>query len=505
MDEANTAQPGHDEVIEPVKLRLAEGGLPPGRPPPPERRSVIAVGSVLAALIVVAIGVFLVLPSWVEERAEQRAPDPTPVEQPVADVPAAPQLTPEELERLREQAEALLAELLPQQARLAELSAESWGGAQWEDYENSSRTGDDAYLANAYQDAVPAYAHAIEVGNALLDRSVDIIAAALAAGTAALEAGTASVAQEQFTLVLNIEPENQAAAAGLARAEHLPDVLALTQNGESLARDGSLDEAAAAFREALAIDSAWVPAREALAAVEARIRARSFEALMSQGFAALAREDFDEAYERFSDALGLRPGSEDAANGRLQAEQGQRLDQIALMEARAAAFERRELWPEAIEQYERALGEDATLVFAQQGIERARARADLDTKLAHLLENPNLLFDDRVLADARVLLGDAADIAEPGPRLAEQTAELDRLLRLASTPIKIELQSDELTEVTVYRVGPLGTFAETTLELRPGTYTAIGSRDGYRDVRETFTILPGRPVPPIRVACVEPI
>ena len=103
------------------------------------------------------------------------------------------------------------------------------------------------------------------------------------------------------------------------------------------------------------------------------------------------------------------------------------------------------------------------------------------------------------------MLADAQGVGEAGPRLTEQSAELERLLRLASTPIAIELQSDELTEVTVYRVGELGTFAQTTLELRPGTYTAIGSRDGYRDVRQTFTILPGRPLEPVRVECSEPI
>jgi hypothetical protein len=54
-------------------------------------------------------------------------------------------------------------------------------------------------------------------------------------------------------------------------------------------------------------------------------------------------------------------------------------------------------------------------------------------------------------------------------------------------------------------VGNLGSFAATTLELRPGTYTAVGSRNGYRDVRETFSIIPGRPLEPIRVQCVEPI
>ena len=78
-------------------------------------------------------------------------------------------------------------------------------------------------------------------------------------------------------------------------------------------------------------------------------------------------------------------------------------------------------------------------------------------------------------------------------------------MELASKPIAVRLESDQLTNVTLYRVGSLGAFAAKELELRPGTYTVIGSRDGYRDVRQTFTVRPGRDLPPISVVCFEPI
>jgi hypothetical protein len=62
-----------------------------------------------------------------------------------------------------------------------------------------------------------------------------------------------------------------------------------------------------------------------------------------------------------------------------------------------------------------------------------------------------------------------------------------------------------MTEVTLFRVGVLGSFTATEVDLRPGNYTAVGSRDGYRDVRRTFTVLPGRELEPISVICEEPI
>jgi hypothetical protein len=143
------------------------------------------------------------------------------------------------------------------------------------------------------------------------------------------------------------------------------------------------------------------------------------------------------------------------------------------------------------------LATDETLMFAQTGLERAEVRAGLDAKLKHLIDNPTLLFGDTVLSDARKLLDDAAAVPEAGPRLTEQIAQLGRLVDLAATPISVQLQSDEITNVTLYRIGVLGVFASKQIELRPGTYTVVGSGTGYRDV-PTFTVRPGEDLPAIQ-------
>jgi hypothetical protein len=169
------------------------------------------------------------------------------------------------------------------------------------------------------------------------------------------------------------------------------------------------------------------------------------------------------------------------------------------------AFERRELWLEAIAQYEAALQTDATLEYAIEGLARSRARRDLEVKILNLLENPRLLFDDAVLNDAQSLRAEAARIDPRGAQLAQQLADLDRLIAAATAPLPVQLVSDGLTNVTVYRVGTLGTFTATQIDLRPGNYTAVGSRNGYRDVRKSFTVLPGRELDPVDVICVEPI
>ena len=459
--------------------------------------------AIAAGLFVVATVVFFVLPRWVGQ--DPPAPPAPTQASAAAPEPAAPTLSPEELAALQAKAESMLTELLQQRSRLEARSAPRWGEAEWTAYDDLGRTSDQALLADDYAKAVDSYTAALAAGNALLARAERITASAHASAKQALSAGNDELAREQYDLVLSIEPANVEALAGRARAERLPEVLALVTRAEELRREQSLDEAADLYREVARIDPAWAPAQTALAEINRALASQRLETLLSQGYSALAKEEYAEAREHFAAALALAPGSESAADGLAQAEQGEKLETIELAEARALAFERREMWQEAISRYEAALAADATLEFARAGLERARARADLDIKLENLLANPNLLFTDSVLADASRLADQARALVMPDSRISTQVGRLDELIRLASTPVTVELTSDSLTQVTVYRVGALGVFATKALQVRPGTYTAIGSRNGYRDVRATFTVTPGRGPPPINIVCTEPI
>ncbi len=92
-----------------------------------------------------------------------------------------------------------------------------------------------------------------------------------------------------------------------------------------------------------------------------------------------------------------------------------------------------------------------------------------------------------------------------GPRLAGQRDELSKLLKRAATPIPVQLVSDNLTQVSIYKVGTLGRFNNTRLELRPGTYVAVGVRTGFRDVRREFRVAPEIDMEPVVVRCEEQI
>ncbi len=106
---------------------------------------------------------------------------------------------------------------------------------------------------------------------------------------------------------------------------------------------------------------------------------------------------------------------------------------------------------------------------------------------------------------ATLLVVDITRMPDIGPRLAGQRDELSRLLKRAATPLTVRLVSDNATSVSVYKVGKLGSFASRELSLRPGTYVAVGSRPGYRDVRVEFRVGPEVESKPIVVQCEEVI
>jgi tetratricopeptide (TPR) repeat protein len=486
-----------EQRVTPVRRPSAEPLPAPAAGPAWLRPALLTL--VTALMVAGIVWVFVLLP----DRAQQPEPEPAPVVD--AQLPAVPVLSEAELAALTDAAESLLAVLLEQQQDLNLRSVSSWGDTTWSSYEAASERGDQALLDGDPQTAVEQYQLALDIGESLLEYSNRIVREALAAGEQAILSGDAELAASQFELVLGIDPDNAAALAGLARANTLPDVLDAMTRGDEAEAAGNLDAAATAYRQAIAADPDFAAARNALAAVNQRIEDSRFERLLNEAFAATEAARYEQAAELFAEALQLNPDSPAARDGLAQAEQGMQSDAIVMAEVRARAFERRELWDQAIERYQEALATDPTLAFAIEGLERAQVRADLDAKLLALTGEPARLLDEAVLNDATAILATAQAIDDAGPRLTEQRTLLARLIELAVTPIQVTLISDEQTAVTVYRVGDLGSFAAREIALKPGRYTAVGQRRGYFDVRETFVVLPGDVPGPITVICTERI
>jgi hypothetical protein len=204
-------------------------------------------------------------------------------------------------------------------------------------------------------------------------------------------------------------------------------------------------------------------------------------------------------------AQQLIPGSKEPADGLLQVDQGMRMDNINTLEREALSLERSEHWDAAATTYEEILKVDGNLSFAKDGLANSRRMSALHTQFDEYIKDPDRLSLPSVMQRATKLVVDVTVMPEIGPRLAGQRDDLSRLLKRAATPVNVELVSDNMTAVSIYKVGVLGSFGNTALQLRPGTYVAVGIRPGYRDVRIEFRVAPEIEMEPVEVVCKEPI
>jgi tetratricopeptide (TPR) repeat protein len=226
---------------------------------------------------------------------------------------------------------------------------------------------------------------------------------------------------------------------------------------------------------------------------------------MSAALTALEEHHFEAARTKLAQARQLRPESPAVGDALLRVDEGLHLQQLEHLRRLARQHEQQEAWDRAAAQYQAALELDPHLAFARDGLAHALARMEFGQRLQLHIDHPERLATDAVLAEAEAVLEEGQAVAQPGPVLAARLASLEQVIARAATPVTVELRSDGLTEVMVYRVGRLGTLSSHTLELRPGTYTIRGTRRGFRDVLITLTVTADGPTQPVVVRCMEDV
>jgi len=272
-----------------------------------------------------------------------------------------------------------------------------------------------------------------------------------------------------------------------------------------LEQTGKPAEAVAQLKKLLELDSAYEPATQALERLEAERKEQAFQKEMNAFLTALEDNDLANARRLLETLkiLGMHPEQISQA-GRMLAEQ-EELAFVAGNRKVADGHKEAEKWQQALVIYDKILAVAPDALFAVHGKTEAAKRAELDSALGDAISRAQRLQDEQQRAEAAQLLAYARQINPKGPKLESQIQTLDRLIVRAGTPIAILLKSDNETDVTIYHVGKIGAFFSKKINLKPGTYTVVGSKIGYRDVRKIITIGPDEKTHTFIVRCEEPI
>lgn len=497
-----------------VELKPPEQRLePPELHPPDDQLPVAKKGNLLFTLLLV-VTVFLLLDLailaywlWPERESflgEYAAEEPAVVSSPQVvveeAVKAAPAPSGEQL-----QAEEALGLWLQRQAEARAENVENWGGIPYGEALNEATEGDQLLAAGDFVAAKQAYHRAERTVAGLLADRPALLASLLRQGHGALEGLDAKGAGAAFTRALAIDPQNQQALAGAQRAGTLDRVAGLVQEAGGLEAAGDLSAAAELLSQAQALDPAFELLRAASERVGAKIESREMAEALGHFYAHLKIKAFRAAEAALGEAAALRPNDPAVADGRRLLNSARESEALKRLQQDYVRLRDQEAWQTALETAEQALEIDPEAGFAMQGRQESMERIALDNSLQRTLDAPLRLQDDGPFAEASALLAEASALSSAGKRLQQQIAGLERLLTEARQEVSVLLRSDDLTEVVIYRVGRLGRFQEKMVALRPGQYTLVGTRPGFRDIRRSLRLAPGTVQAEVVIRCEEPI
>ncbi|MDG2176689.1 MAG: hypothetical protein P8M72_11250 [Gammaproteobacteria bacterium] len=473
-----------------------------------KKKHTIILTGIFMLLLVLVGGVVFVLPKFIAP------PDPATtsrvvVVSPRTDTAArANEISPfDEAQRLRqrESAQNVLAQLLELQETLEGMEVQTWADEEFSQVFELAGFGDAAYREQEFNTSESFYLQGLDILLTLEAGLPDIFNRYTTAGDQAILSGNAGLAEESFNIAVLINPESDEAITGYDRSQILAQVLALVSEGEDFHEAMEFEEARGMYGQALAIDSAHVGAQNLLRQVRQDILDRDFSAAMSRGFNSLAAGNPEEAETAFQDALALKPQAPEAQSALEQTISQMALAAITVHLDAAEDFVSQEQWQQALAEFDAALAIDPNLVTVRENRSEANSRNNLDNYLETITTEPLRLAENAVYQQATGIYNEAVTISGNWPRLDGQLLSLRNFLERATEPVAVRLSSDGITNVTVFQIGNLGQFTNHTLDLTPGSYVAVGVREGFRDVREEFVIGFDGQSPVITVQCVEEV
>jgi tetratricopeptide (TPR) repeat protein len=460
----------------------------------------LIVGCGLLLVIAALWVVFLPLQqdsSVVAEQMEQ--PE---VRSAVAQSPAA-QVTPND--DFAQEIDRLMAVWLQQQAEAEAVNIVVWGGDSYAAATSLAKECDRLLGERQYLPAKNSCEAALDQLVSLMASRETRLDQAITAGLLAIEQGHPGAASGYFQQALAINADDEKAANGARRAEQLPAVLRFMQDGLALEQAENLQGALLAFTAATKLDPDFARAQQAQSRVHAAVTDQEFQQAMSRALQAMADGKLSAAGSALQQAESIKPGDRAVRDLKQQLSRNRRTGRLSSLRQDAQRFEQEERWPEALKTCKEALSLDSQAAFAANCQERVTSRIDLDSQLKSIFSKPERLFTDGPLRAARQLLDRASAVTPRGPLLTAQIDQLDKLITQAEAQIEVVIMSDGLTDVVIYHVGRLGLFLEKSLVLRTGDYTATGSRDGFKDVRQTLKVRPGAGRMVFKLRCEEPI
>ncbi|MCV6621768.1 MAG: hypothetical protein OIF51_08450 [Cellvibrionaceae bacterium] len=412
-----------------------------------------------------------------------------------------------QLGKQRRAAQDILAKLLQSQEALEQQAVEQWAEQDFQSAVDFAQSGDQLYRQQSFEQAMGQYQAALKAMEDLLGRVDDVYQQYMDLAKQNLREQKLTQAKEQATLASKLKTSLASnlddAQKLLKRIDIADEVNDLIRKGKRFERQQDWPNAEKLYQQALQLDPESEVASEAAQRMASATTEQQYSQAMSNGYSALENKQYKTAENWFSKAQKLKLGDSSAKSALSETKTARLQASIQNHLSRAEKAAQDEDWQRSVEQYQKVQSMAPAEVSARVGLIKAKARLDIDQRFKAILEQPSTLQDQQIRRRAQELIEEASQLKSNDDNLNRQIAELKVALIKSQTPVEITLQSDGHTQVSLLRHKRLGLFSELQMDLPPGSYTLLGQRKGYRDVRINFEVELNKDIPPLEVACRE--
>ncbi len=410
-----------------------------------------------------------------------------------------------QLAKYRRNAQEILSLVLEKQNMLEQKKVSIWANEQYNSALDIANEGDLLYRNQEFEKALNNYQLTLDKLTEIERKIPEQLNYYLNLGIKALENYQAELAMENLKTAMYLQPENTHVQENYDRALVLDKILKLIKEGTILQEEKQLAAAQEKYQLAYDLDPMTKIAEEKLQQINKMIDKKEYSLAMSGGYKHLKNAQYDQAIKLFKLAQKKQPETKDPISALEQTYNEKKQASVSSFVQQAQAFELAQNWHDAQIYFKKALEKDPNLVLAKVGELRTQARANLDDKMQNIIDQPHRLSDKSVYKEAKNTYINATKINNPGSKLEQQILQVTDILNLTLIPVDIQIESDNLTHIKIYKVGDLGQFIDKTLSLKPGEYTIVGTRSGYRDVRQQVILAAGSKGQTIEVKCNEKI
>ena len=378
-------------------------------------------------------------------------------------------------------------------------------------YENLAKN----YKKNKdYKNSELNYKKAIETINNGLSKKEIILEQLIIEATAYLENENLVEAKQIFIKAQSIDKENKIILRSLERITNRVAVIRLYNQSMEQQKKLQFDEAIEYLNKALVIEPEYKKTNKALIEIKEKKRKIDFNNKIGEILAALDKNNLSMAEDKINRAKKLNSNDAIIAELEIRVKEKYKSIEIKRLQKKAKKQEKNEQWQVAKKTYQRILKLDSNTSMAIMSQARVTAYIELNQLIDPIIENPDRLQNDKVLNKSRlavqfvnnkILKNDAIYKVSEIPKLMQKILIAEKIISDASIIINITIKSDNETDIIIYKVAKIGKIIERNIQLRPGKYTIVGSRAGYRDYRKIFHVTANDQTIVINVQCREKI